>query len=769
MLRNYFKIAVRNLLRHRTSSFINLFGLAIGIASCGLILLFVRDELSYDRFHRSADDIYRVAWMNENPQTRTPHPMAQALVNDFPDVEAAVSLTPIWGAGLTRQTFSVRYQDQVFEEKNILAVDTAFFRVFSFPFLAGNPQTALREPNAILLTREAAARYFGGKDALGKVMRINNQIDLKVTGILENIPANAHFHFDFLIAYATLKNGGDRSFFQWGDFGHYNYVRLKPGTDPQGIERQIPDWLRKYLDWSEAAFRALKSGVIHFRLQPITEIHLHSNLLWELEPNGNVGYVYIFVVAAFFILLIACVNFINLTTARSVDRAREVGLRKTIGANRGQLIRQFLGESTLLCFLAVAIALILMELSLPAFNLLAGKNLAVPYFQRWYVGAMLVALPALVGLLAGAYPALLLSSFEPVKVLKGRLKASASGIALRKGLVVLQFVISISLIVGTLVMYDQINYLRNKHLGFDKERVVILPMKDSTMQKSYESLKSELLRNAGIEGTTAVSSVPGGRFDQHQVQWVTAGERRLMAEVSVDSDFLRTMRISLVKGRAFTPSHALDTTGNYFMLNEAAARQFAWKSAIGERITFFDNDAELRGTVIGVVKDFNFQSLHQPIMPMVFRLEPEQFNYLLVRLKPNQIPATLRFLGAVWKERSPERPFEFSFLDSDTNALYRAEQRMSNIFGAFAALALVIACLGLFGLVTYTTRQRTKEIGIRKVLGAPVTAIVRLLSGEFVQPILIANLVAWPLAWWGMHQWLRTFAYRVELGWGVFV
>jgi putative ABC transport system permease protein len=743
--------------------------LAIGVTCCLLMLLFVRHELSYDRFHEAADRIHRVVLINDNPQTRTPHPMAQALVRDIPEVESAVSLTPIWGPGLTRPTYSIRYEDRQFEERDLLAVDSTFFEVFDFPVVAGNGPAALREPFAVVITESMAKKYFGDDDPLGKRLRINDEGDLTVRAVLQDVPANAHFHFDFLLSYVTLKQLWQGSpFFEWGDFGHYNYVRLTENATPDAVEAKIPQWIQRYVDFSSEEVAALEAGTLALRLQPITDIHLHSDLRWELEPNGNLAYVYIFGAAALFILLIACVNFMNLATARSASRAREVGVRKAVGANRTQLAGQFLSESLLFSLLAVLCALLLTQLTLPLFNRLAGTDLSLSTLGLGTLTLGLLAVALVTGLVAGSYPAVFLSSFQPVRVLRGTLRQASSGVGLRKGLVVFQFALSIILIVGTLVIQDQLHFLRNQRLGFDDEQVIVLPLNGDDLRERTETLKEALLQHGDVLSASAVSNVPGGRFNQNSIQWHASDEPVDVSELRVDFDFFETLGIDLADGRSFSRAFPSDT-GRAVVLNETAARLYDWDSPVGEDIRWFDDDTTYVASVIGVAQDFHFASLHERIAPLAIQVLPGEYTSLLVKIRPDRPAETLAFVQQTWNTFAPGRDFTYTFLDRSFDALYAAEAQTGTVIALFSGLAILIACLGLFGLATFAAERRTKEIGIRKVLGASVSGLLLLLSKEFVRLVLVALVIAAPLAYLGATYWLDGFAYRTALSPRTFV
>ncbi len=768
MLKNYLKIAVRNLRKHKGYSFINIFGLAVGMTCCWLILLYVQHELSYDRFHQDANRIFRIAWITGNPQTRTPHPMAQALAKDFAEVESAVSLSPIWAPGLTRQKFAFRYGEKRFEENEVFSADSTFFAVFSFPLVKGDPQTALRSPTSLVLTERMAKKYFGAEEPLGKVLTINNSVDLQVTGVMQDVPAASHMHFDFLISYVLLKMRETGSYYTWDDFGHYNYIKLAPTADPKSLEAKIPGWFLTYNTWPADDIAELKSGQTAFRLQPITDIHLRSHLKWELEPNSDIAYVYLFSAIAVFVLFIACINFMNLATARSATRAKEVGIRKVLGALRQQLIGQFLGESILLSLTALLLSLAAVELLLPFFNSWSGANLAVSYRDnpRRILGIGGMAL--LVGIISGSYPAFFLSALQPVQTLKDTMRFGVRSARFRQILVTTQFAISIALIASAGIVAAQLKFLKNQKLGFDKSQIAVVPIKTAAMRRNYEAVKTELLRHPNLVSITAVSNVPGGRFNQNEIFWQTAEDEQDVSQVRVDYDFFKTLGIEIAQGRGFSQTLATDSA-SAFILNETAARLYAWDTAVGKEITWLDDDNVRRGQIIGVAKDFHFQSLHHNIEPLLFQVLPAGFNYFLIKMSGHDVAGTLAALEKKWKTFDPERAFEYSFLDADFAALYESEERMKTVVENFSSLAILIACLGLLGLASFMIQQRTKEIGVRKVLGASVSQIVVLLSRDFAQLVGIAFVVATPVAYLMMNSWLQSFAYRAAIEWQIFV
>ncbi len=759
MLKNYLKIAYRNLLKHKVYTLINLLGLATGLAVCLLISIYLMHEWSYDRFYEGAEQVHRIYWKSGNSQTRTPHPIALQLVEDFPEVVAATSLTPMWGPGLTRPNYPVRYGDKLFEEREIFAVDTTFFQVFPFPFVAGNAETALLHPNGVVITARAARRYFGEEPAIGKLLRIGESVDFQVTGVVADIPETAHFHFDFLLPYPFMKSRDNGDFYTWRDFGHYNYVKLAAGADPEAIEKKMISWVGQFIDLTEEDIQLMEDDLEAFQLQAVTDIHLHSHLRWELEPNSHVSYIYLLLSAALLTLILACVNFMNLSTARSLERAREIGLRKTLGAHRRQLIGQFLGEAAFFCGISILLAAGITDLALPMLSSLTGKTLSFAVLGGYLWMPILVGVGIGVALLAGAYPAFYLSGIKPLQSLKGRFSHSKKGIQVRKGLVVFQFVISTSLVCGTLVIFQQIQHLQHSQLGFDKAHMMVVPLSD-TAADQYKVLKEDLRQIPEILHTSAISNVPGGLFNQNGIRWKE--ERVLVSELSVDVDFLECMGLEVVNGRSFSNKFTADSAVAY-MLNETAARQFSWSQPIEQHIVWEDDDRDKEGRIVGVVKDFNFQSLHHNIGPMAFKIQPGDFNYLLVKINGEEIPYTLSQIETIWQKIEPARPFAFSFLDDDFDALYRSEQRMGSLFGIFTGLALLIACLGLFGLATFATAQRTRELGIRKIMGASSSQIISLLTRDFLKLVMVAFVLATPIAWWAMHQWLQDFAYQVTL------
>jgi putative ABC transport system permease protein len=757
MLHNYLKIALRNLLRQKAFSLINLAGLATGMACSILILLWVQHELSYDRFHTHADSIYRITTNMVGHETaRSSVPLAAAMQAEVPGVKNAVRLRPINSRNVLFEA-----GERKFEEERVLFADSTFFQVFSFQLLHGNKATALTRPDGLLLTERMALKYFGTIDALGQTIRMGNQTVFEVTGVVAEPPAHSHLQFDFILPFAYLAPIDFNLIHNtWNNFPLFTYLQLEEAVavSPASVaevERQLNEIFQQNSPGSD----------ISFALQPLSRIHLHSRLQSDMAGNGNIQYVRIFGAAAIFILLVACINFMNLATARSARRAKEVGLRKVIGAHRGQLMGQFLGESLLLSLLALILAVFLVEAALPAFNDLAGKDLKLSFNEgRMLLGLLLIVV--FTGVLSGSYPALFLSSFQPVKVLKGGVtKVGGGNVMFRNGLVVTQFVVSIVLLVGTAVVYQQLRFIQSRNLGYNKENLLYLPLR-GPIADNIEAFRAELNRHPSTTGHTFVSELPTNiTHATGGVEWQgkDPDHHPNFYPMAVDEDFLAVFEAELLVGRGFSREFGADSSS--YLVNEKALEVFGFgvEEAVGKPLTFWGRP----GTIIGVVQDFNFKPIHQPVEPLVLRLYSGS-GYLVVRPQPGLTEAAIADLGQIWQKLNPAYPFTYDFLDQDLSRLYQAEQRMSVIFNAFAGLAIFISCLGLYGLAAFTAEQRTKEIGIRKVLGASVASIMGLLSQGFVKLVGVAIVISVPLAWYGMHQWLADYAFRIDLKWWVF-
>lgn len=772
MIKNYIKIALRTLAKHKSYTVINTVGLTIGFASVILILLYVNDETGYDRYHDQTKHIYRIYWQSGNSQTRTPHPMAQALVQDFPEVENAVSLSPIWGAGLTRQTFSVRNleKDIRFDERDVLAVDSTFFDVFPFELVRGNRDKVLRTPGKLLISESTARKYFGDDDPMGKHLAVNDDRNLlEIEGVFRDVPRQAHFHFNALASYVHMKANSDpeSEYYTWRDFGHFNYILLRPGADVEKLESQLLAWAAQYINATDEQIQAVIRNNEGFRLQPIRDIHLKSHLLWELEANGNIEYVYIMSAAALIILVIAGINFMNLTTAKSADRAKEIGVRRTMGAQKKQLSAQFLGESISIALFSTLLAGLVAEMALPFFNMLSGKSIDNALLHTPKHLFSILGIGLITGIVSGLYPSAFLSAINPVNVLKGKFSTGQQGGRFSKALLVFQFVMAIVLISGTYIIYNQLNFMRGKDLGFQQEAVVTIPVRSGNMRRDFETFKTELKRVPGIVDVGAASNIPGKQFNQDPIFWTENPEHPVDAsQVFVDHEFIPTLGIELAAGRNFDRQFPGDSSA--YIINESAVRQLGLVSPVGSEIAL-DADGDIyKGTVVGVVKDFHFQSLHQPIRPMLMILRP-YYTEAVVRISTHDVDVVIADIEKQWSLYDTDYSFEFAFLDDSISAQYESENRMGIVFALFASIAICISCLGLFGLASLNYLQRRKEVGIRKVLGAPLSWLLMNLLKGYSLLILTATLIAAPIAWWLMSSWLNNFMFKVELNPLVFV
>ena len=766
MFRNYLKVAVRTLLKNRAFAGINIFGLAVGIACCVLIFLYVEDELRYDRFHEDADRIYRLrverfSSNGESELTATSSaPMLRAAESDIPQIERAVRMQ--------QQTYHVEYEDRKFYEDKFFTVDSTFFDVFSFKLLMGDPERALVAPFSVVLTQRAAEKYFGKDDPINRILRIEDRA-ATVTGVVENPPTQSHFDFDFLGSFTTLESFTDTPSdnWSWWDLRFYTYFKLAPSADMVAVAEQLREMPSRYIGDQES-----NSGYRQFLyLQPITDIHLRSSYQNELEANSQEEYVYVFGAIAVFILLLACINFMNLATARSAKRAKEVGMRKVSGANRNQLIGQFLGESILVGVLSVALSMILIKALLPVFNQLAYKTLSLGYLDRYGLVTGLFVGGVGIGFLAGIYPAFVLSAFKPARVLKGPVANQGGSVLFREALVVFQFVISVTLIIGAVIANNQLNFMRTADLGFDKEQILVMNTRSNQeLSSRFEAFKTELEGIPSVTGVTFSSSIPG----RAQFLSVIAKEQGMTEDgmtfniLAVDEDFLDVYGMEVIEGRNFQEEMVSDETFA-FMMNEAALDALGFPSAedvIGAELTRQFSDTR---NVIGVVKDFHFESMKHAVAPIVLQIRPSWYQYVSIRLAPESIASAINSVESAWGDFSVGRPMDFFFLDAEYDKLYRTEVRISSVINSFTVLAIVIACLGLFALASFITEQRTKEIGVRKVLGASTSGIVFMLTGTFTKLVLLATLFSVPLAYFGSQLWLESFVYRISVGWEVFV
>lgn len=758
MFKNYLKIAWRNLWRNKVFSFINVLGLTVGLTACFFIFLYVHFELSYDKFHTKGDRIYQVTCDIKTPSETirggiTPWTFGPNIQHDFPEVEAFARFR---GANLLVKKGNVSFQ----EERSLFA-DSSIFRVFDFKLLKGDPATALKDVNNIVLSKSAVKKYFGEADPIGQTVLLTGDLTpATVTGVIADMPENSQIKADLLVSMSSLTKmnpGLDRS---WGNFGAMTFLLLKPNTNAAALVAKFPDFIERH----NGNERREAKMFYTLGLEPLQKIYLYSTR--DAYEKGSITNVYIFSVIAIFILFIACINFINLTTARSVERAKEIGIRKVVGATKQELIRQFIGECVLLCLIAFVLTVILFAALLPMFNLLAGKTISTGLWANgWYVLA-LFASAVTIGLLAGIYPALVLSSFKPVTVLKGRFATGTKGIFLRKGLVVTQFAISIALIIGTIIVYLQMHYMQNKDLGFAKSQMIVI---DTHGDPAREALKEAV---AGLPKVNSVSmsvGIPGGDNNGAYSEIQNKQGEMQVANLDlydVDYNYLKQYNIKVVAGRAFSRDFGTDTT-HAMIINETAAKLFGYatpEEALGRSFRQWGRE----GVIIGVIKDFHFRSLQENIKPLTMRLEPHDCDMLSVSVAGGDLSGTIRAMESKWRALMPNRPFNYFFLDEFFDKQYRTEERFGKLFFNFALLAIMISCLGLLGLASYSAVQRTREIGIRKVMGASVSDIVNLLSRDFLKLVLISFVIATPVAWYFMHKWLQVFAYRISIGWWVF-
>lgn len=749
MIKNYLKIAVRNLRKHKGYSFINIFGLAVGLATCILIILWVQDELSYDRFHANLDSLYGVVCYdrigsNEKYSVTSP-PFAPALEQNFPEILRATRY-------MQQRNQLVKYGEEKFMEKSVSFADPAFLEMFSFPLIQGDPQTALSDPYSCLLTESTARKYFGTEDPVGKTLSLGGRFDIQVTGVLRDLPSNSHLQFSILMPVKLLKDLG-RNLDDWGHFFIHTYVQLHPESPPVEPSKLLETYEKGTGEESN----------ILYELLPVKDIHLRTAGIWRYGADGNIRNVYLFSIIAAFVLLIACVNFMNLSTARSGDRAKEVGMRKVVGARRKDIIQQFFGESLLLAFIALGISLILVKIALPAFNALTAKDLALDISANGLLLLFLVGIALVTGLASGIYPALLLSGFKPVAVFKGR-SVSAKNIhsLFRKTLVVVQFSLSIALITGTGIIFKQLDYMQQRDLGFNREHVVCMNLTQSLKEK-YGVMKEELLRLLGVSQVTTASGRPFAGFSSTTWEGRDGNKHIELFFTRVDHDFCKTFGMTMAEGRFFSKDFSTDKES--YVLNETAVRQMELENPLGEQIEFFEQE----GVVIGIIKDYHFRSLHSKIAPLLLKLSEEGQDNMSIKVKPGNLRSTLDEIGGVWSRFEQDYPFQYTFFDEEFDKIYRIEIRFRDIFGYFAGLAILISCLGLFGLASFMAEKRTKEIGVRKVLGASVSGIAILLAKEFTKWVIVANALAWPLAYLTMKEWLTGFAYRTEMGIGIFL
>ncbi len=755
MIKHYMKAAIRSLWRHKSYTFINIVGFSVGLTCCILILLFVRYEVSYDRYHEHADQIYRIVMGEDNEPSiaRVGSPWGPAAKEEIPEVVDYVRFR-------YAPDFLIKYGETAFYETGGLYTDPQIFDIFTFAPVFGNPGSALVEPNSVVLNQSLAQKFFGERNPVGETLQFGQELPLKVKAVVADVPANSHFKFDFLLPFQLHEQARPDWMGGWTVGNYHVYIMTRPAVDIEQLNRSLQALFASKTTEKEAGQRTPL-------LQPLTSIHLHSNLFREFEPNGNILTVYIFIAVAALVLLIACINFTNLATARATKRTREIGIRKVTGARRGQLVAQFLGEALILSFASLAIAIGLIEATLPYFNQVVGQNLVLTLTDPALAATLLVITLA-VGILSGGYPAAYLSSLQPATVLKGGSGAPTKGIRMRKSLVVFQFAASIALIVCSLLVLDQLNFLRNKNPGFDLERILVVPINDPAMSEHQTTVRNELEKLRHVASVSLTSGTFGGGDwgvpikVSNSTGLVETSTRMLV----VDHNYLDMMGMQLVEGRNFSHDFPTDLEGAV-ILNETAAQSIGTENVVGSDIQVASSWK--KGKIIGIVKDFNFRSLHEEVKPLILFIDKTSFNYFFIKILPGDYTATLSAIENIWQQFSPDYPFQYSFLDQTFEEFYQKERKLSLVIRNATGLAILIACIGLLGLAAFSAEQRTREIGVRKVLGASVPQIIVLLSRDFARLIVLANIIAWPLAYWFMHGWLANFAYRIDIGPGVFI
>jgi putative ABC transport system permease protein len=758
MWKNYFKIAWRNLKKNKLYSAVNIIGLTIGITSCLLIGLYISHEITYDRFHKNADRIVRVTMdynFGDAPKqvgitgTKT----GPQFKRTFASVEAF--------ARTYKRTRVVGYENKLFEEKNFLYADSSFFRMFSFPLIEGDAAAVLNAPGKIVITQNISKKYFGTQNPVGKVLKVGD-MNFEITGITPDPPDNSQIQFDFVASFTSIEDAREEN---WWEANYVTYLLLDNKKEIAPLRQQVAQYMKEV---SKNELKATGSYYLTYHLEPLTSVHLYSSLP-GFEPNSSVVYVYVLSAVALLILMIACVNYVNLATAQSAGRAAEISMRKILGAEKKQVFAQFIGESFIIALIAVLLALCTAWMLIPYFNSLSGIKFQASVLLSPYLLGALFILGILISLASGAYPALLLSNLKLIKIMKSGFSFSSGG-GVRKSLIVFQFVISIFLIVSTIIILQQLYYIRNKDLGYNKNNIIVLPLDDKTFER-YTALKAEILSLRQVQHVTAARAPVN-------VEWSDGIKGENGRDITVnaipsDEDFVKTFDVKIISGTDFSRADVMqmDTTDDdkklkySFMLNESAAKALGWKpeDAIGRSIS-----KGVPGTVKAVVKDFHFHSLHEPITPLIIFLDSRRANSIFIKILPGDIPSALQSLKTIWNQREKHRPFEYHFLDEDFDALYKAEQRTADVFTAFSVMAILLACLGLFALTAYAVFQRTKEIGIRKVLGAGIPDVVFLLAKDFLLLVTIAIVIASPVAWWAMHKWLEDFAYRIDIAWWLF-
>jgi putative ABC transport system permease protein len=771
MLTNYLKIALRNIRKNKAYSVINIFGFAVGMACFILVALYIKFELSYDTFHKDSDRIYRIDLkvdytnVGSNTYNLTPAPLAEVLRSDYTGIDFVTRLRKEPRSAL------IQAGENSFMEEKFFYTDPDFLKMFSFKLISGNPKTALVEPYSIIITKDIAHKYFGSENPIDKeiiVSQEHQQQPYIVTGVIENPPTNSHIQFNFLASFSTLYKQQNGKYqlhsLHWNAAGFYTYIKLSRNSSAEPMEANLIDVVKKYKG---------QDSKTRFLLEPIERIHLYQNWEKDIEPASDIRYIYLFAAVGFFILLIACFNYINISIAQSVKRAKEVGLRKVVGANRNQLLKQFLSESLVFSFLSFSSAILIVELSSPIFKSFLDKEIQLSIFtdSKMFLGLLVILL--FIGCIAGVYPAYYISKFKPVQILKGIAKRkSKSFLGLRNSLVVFQFVISVILIVGTITIFNQLHYMQNKKLGMKKDHIVTIDVFDEYLQKNYEKFFNDLISNPHIIAVSASQSLPPGSSGMSNIDWDgrTSSDISLMYGIRADNHFAQLYEIPVIHGSIYSEKDYLSTK-SYFLLNRSALKALGWKNVIGKRFGWNDTGKE-EGQVIGVVDDFNFFPLDRKIEPLVIELVGSHLKnwktrYFSIKISSQDMPGTLSYIRKEWKHYS-QYPLQLQFFDERINSIYKSEQNLGLLFNLFAFIAVLIGCMGLYGLTSFSVEQRVKEIGIRKVLGSSISQIIKLLTKELAACILIANVIALPIAYYFMNKWLQNFAYRIEISWWVY-
>ncbi len=757
MIKNLLLIAIRNFKKDKWYSLLNILGLTIGITFSLFLIFYIRDELNFDKFNVKADRIYRiVSYIQEKDKntnwTITQFPLAPTMKKDFPEVEEAVRFT-------SKERTLFKSGDHDYYETKIYYADSNVFSIFTFPFLQGDPKVALNEPNSVVITKTLAEKYFGKNNrAVGKTMKTVYDV-YKVTGVIEDVPQNSHIRFDMLISMSTLKNNGAQGGGNWGNFGYFTYVLLKPGARPSGVSKKLEGVYHKNVETIFARFNIK----MQYGVQPIVQIHLHSQLEREPEELGSMSYIWIFSAVAFFMLLIACINYMNLTTARSARRAKEIGIRKVTGSSRSQLVWQFLGESLLTAFIAVLLSFVLALVLFPVFNGLSGKAFTIRTLLQPFNILLMLGIALFTGLVGGSYPAFYLSGFQPVSILKGALSKASGNVSLRRTLVVIQFSISMIMLICTWVVYSQLSFLQKKDLGFDKSQVMSVTVNTGEDERGkIAAMNNEFRSLPGVKMVGSGNASPGNsniNLNLFSVQTKTGYVDKALECYAVDENWMGTLGIKIAKGRNFSgPADTLHS----IMVNEALAKHFGWDEPIGKRVRFPGDTSARYLEVVGVFRDFNQESLYNPIAPLLLFYGP---NSNIIQIKVNQanIQQTIAGVQSAWKKYFPQLPFEYKFLDEGLNSQYVADQKRGKIFASLSVLTIIITCLGLLGLTAFTTQQKQKEISIRRVMGASIAQIVTLTTRNYLWLALIASLIAFPVAYYFMSNWLKAFSFNTGL------